>query len=100
MLIVAIPLSLYFVVMWFVTFFIGKAMGANYRQTISLAFTAGSNDFELAIAVAIGIFGISSGEAFATVIGPLVEVPVMILLVNAAIKMKGLFKKEIASSKE
>jgi len=99
-LIVAIPLSLYFVVMWFVTFFIGKAMGANYRQTISLAFTAGSNDFELAIAVAIGIFGISSGEAFATVIGPLVEVPVMILLVNAAIKMKGLFKKEIASSKE
>lgn len=92
-LIVAIPLVLYFVLMWFVTFFIGKAMGANYRQTISLAFTAGSNDFELAIAVAIGIFGISSGEAFATVIGPLVEVPVMILLVNAAIKMKGLFKQ-------
>ena len=95
-LIVAIPLVLYFVLMWFVTFFIGKAMGANYRQTISLAFTAGSNDFELAIAVAIGIFGISSGEAFATVIGPLVEVPVMILLVNAAIKMKGLFRKEEA----
>ncbi|MGB9686740.1 MAG: ACR3 family arsenite efflux transporter [Rectinema subterraneum] len=95
-LIVAIPLILYFVLMWFVTFFIGKAMGANYRQTISLAFTAGSNDFELAIAVAIGIFGISSGEAFATVIGPLVEVPVMILLVNAAIKMKGLFRKEEA----
>ncbi|SLM11687.1 Arsenite resistance protein ArsB [uncultured spirochete] len=93
-LIVAIPLVLYFVLMWFVTFFIGKAMGANYRQTISLAFTAGSNDFELAIAVAIGIFGISSGEAFATVIGPLVEVPVMILLVNAAIKMKGLFKQK------
>ena len=93
-LIVAIPLVLYFVLMWFITFFIGKAMGANYRQTISLAFTAGSNDFELAIAVAIGIFGISSGEAFATVIGPLVEVPVMILLVNAAIKMKGLFRKE------
>lgn len=92
-LIVAIPLVLYFVLMWFVTFFIGKAMGANYRQTISLAFTAGSNDFELAIAVAIGIFGISSGEAFATVIGPLVEVPVMILLVNAAIKMKGLFRQ-------
>ena len=99
-LIVAIPLVLYFVLMWFVTFFIGKAMGANYRQTISLAFTAGSNDFELAIAVAIGIFGISSGEAFATVIGPLVEVPVMILLVNAAIKMKGLFRKEALSSKE
>ncbi|MDQ7796720.1 MAG: ACR3 family arsenite efflux transporter [Spirochaetia bacterium] len=93
-LIVAIPLVLYFVLMWFVTFFIGKAMGANYRQTISLAFTAGSNDFELAIAVAIGIFGISSGEAFATIIGPLVEVPVMILLVNAAIKMKGLFKQK------
>ncbi len=93
-LIVAIPLVLYFVLMWFVTFFIGKAMGANYRQTISLAFTAGSNDFELAIAVAIGIFGISSGEAFATVIGPLVDVPVMILLVNAAIKMKGLFKQK------
>lgn len=92
-LIVATPLVLYFVLMWFVTFFIGKALGANYRQTISLAFTAGSNDFELAIAVAIGIFGISSGEAFATVIGPLVEVPVMILLVNAAIKMKGLFRQ-------
>lgn len=99
-LIVAIPLVLYFLLMWFLTFFIGKTIGANYRQTISLAFTAGSNDFELAIAVAIGIFGISSGEAFATVIGPLVEVPVMILLVNAAIKMKGLFKKEETYSKE
>ncbi len=92
--IVAIPMIFYFVFMWFVTFFIAKAVGANYKQTVAVAFTAGSNDFELAIAVAIAIFGISSGQAFATVIGPLVEVPVLILLVNAALKMKKLFPEE------
>jgi ACR3 family arsenite transporter len=90
-LIVAIPMIIYFVFMWFVTFFIAKAIGAGYKETVAVSFTAASNDFELAIAVAIGIFGISSGQAFATVIGPLVEVPVLILLVNAAFKMKGLF---------
>jgi arsenite transporter len=90
-LIVAIPMIIYFVFMWFVTFFIAKAIGAGYKETVAVSFTAASNDFELAIAVAIGIFGISSGQAFAAVIGPLVEVPVLILLVNAAFKMKGLF---------
>jgi ACR3 family arsenite transporter len=90
--IVAVPLVIYFIFMWFVTFFISKALGANYKQTVAVSFTAASNDFELAIAVAIAIFGISSGQAFATVIGPLVEVPVMILLVNAAMGLRKLFK--------
>lgn len=91
-LLVAVPLILYFLIMWFGTFFIAKKMGANYRQTVAVSFTAASNDFELAIAVAIAIFGISSQQAFATVIGPLVEVPIMVLLVNAAFKLKGGFK--------
>ncbi len=91
-LLVAMPLVLYFLIMWFGTFFIAKKMGANYGQTVAVSFTAASNDFELAIAVAIAIFGISSQQAFATVIGPLVEVPIMVLLVNAAFKLKGGFK--------
>ena len=91
---VAIPMIIYFVFMWFVTFIVAKALGATYRQTVAVSFTAASNDFELAIAVAIAIFGISSGQAFATVIGPLVEVPVLILLVNAALKMRRMFKLE------
>jgi len=91
-LLVAVPLILYFLIMWFGTFFIVKKMGANYGQTVAVSFTAASNDFELAIAVAIAIFGISSQQAFATVIGPLVEVPIMVLLVNAAFKLKGGFK--------
>ncbi|MDO9558272.1 MAG: ACR3 family arsenite efflux transporter [Syntrophales bacterium] len=90
-LIVGIPLTLYFVVMWFATFFFVRKIGGNYAQTTAVSFTAGSNDFELAIAVAIAIYGIDSGQAFATVIGPLIEVPVLIILVNVALYFKRKF---------
>lgn len=97
---VAIPLALYFVLMFFTSFFIGKKMGIAYDKNASIAYTATGNNFELAIAVSIAVFGLNSDQAFAGVIGPLIEVPVLIALVNVALKMKQRYPHKVGLTQQ